>query len=104
VVPAVKCADDPNNQSAVMRLVDVAPSSVAQFRFYEDLNDFLAPAFRKSELPYALTDTPSVEDAIEAIGQPSRNFRAAAPLLPTNTRLLVAASFLIAASIRLASD
>jgi hypothetical protein len=43
---------------------------VAQFRFYEELNDFLAPALRKSEFPYAFTGTQSVKDAIEAIGVP----------------------------------
>jgi uncharacterized protein len=49
---------------------DVAAPSVAQFRFYEELNDFLAPALRKCEFPYAFTGTPSVKDAIEAIGVP----------------------------------
>src|SRR6266849_4499289 len=53
-----------------MRLVDVAPPSVAQFRFYEELNDFLAPALRKCEFAYAFTGTPSVKDAFEAIGVP----------------------------------
>ena len=43
---------------------------MAQFRFYEELNDFLAPALRKCEFPYAFTGTPSVKDAIEAIGVP----------------------------------
>ena len=49
---------------------DAAAPSVAQFRFYEELNDFLAPALRKCEFPYAFTGTPSVKDAIEAIGVP----------------------------------
>ena len=49
--------------------VAVAPS-VARFRFYEELNDFLAPALRKCEFPYPFTGTPSVKDAIEAIGVP----------------------------------
>src|SRR5437868_7866953 len=49
---------------------DVAAPSVTQFRFYEELNDFLAPALRKCEFPYAFTGTPSVKDAIEAIGVP----------------------------------
>ena len=38
------------------------------------------------------------------LSQINRSFRAAALVLPTSFRLLVAASFLIAASIRLASD
>jgi uncharacterized protein with PIN domain len=53
----------------VAHFVDVVPS-VARFRFYEELNDFLAPARRKCEFPYAFTGTPSVKDAIEAIGVP----------------------------------
>ena len=53
-----------------MSFPDVAAPSVARFRFYEELNDFLAPALRKCEFPYAFTGTPSVKDAIEAIGVP----------------------------------
>jgi len=54
----------------VLYFPDVAAPSVAQFRFYEELNDFLAPALRKCEFAYAFTGTPSVKDAIEAIGVP----------------------------------
>jgi uncharacterized protein with PIN domain len=54
----------------VVYFPDVAAPSVAQFRFYEELNDFLAPALRKCEFSYAFTGTPSVKDAIEAIGVP----------------------------------
>jgi len=46
------------------------PHLLAQFRFYEELNDFLTPALRKCEFPYAFTGTPSVKDAIEALGVP----------------------------------
>ena len=42
----------------------------ATFRFYEELNDFLPPAKRKVEFPYAFAGSPSVKDAIEAIGVP----------------------------------
>lgn len=42
----------------------------AYFRFYEELNDFLPPAKRKSEFPYTFQGTPSVKHAIEAIGVP----------------------------------
>ncbi len=45
--------------------------------------------------------TPS---ACSTIGQPSRIFRTSLPVLPTSFRLLTAVSFLIAASIRQASD
>ena len=47
-----------------------APRSRAEFRFYEELNDFLAPARRKRAFAYAFNGTPSVKDAIEAIGVP----------------------------------
>ncbi len=46
------------------------PVTLAQFRFYEELNDFLAPARRKQPFDYAFNGTPSVKDAIEAIGVP----------------------------------
>src|SRR4051794_1820830 len=42
----------------------------AEFRFYEELNDFLAPPRRKQAFVYAFSGTPSVKDAIEAIGVP----------------------------------
>jgi uncharacterized protein with PIN domain len=42
----------------------------AEFRFYEELNDFLPPARRKRAFPYPLQGTPSVKDAIEALGVP----------------------------------
>ncbi|MDQ2696106.1 MAG: Mut7-C ubiquitin/RNAse domain-containing protein [Pseudomonadota bacterium] len=43
---------------------------LAEFRFYEELNDFLPPARRKLAFSYAFAGTPSVKDAIEAIGVP----------------------------------
>ncbi|MGH8286375.1 MAG: Mut7-C RNAse domain-containing protein [Steroidobacteraceae bacterium] len=41
-----------------------------EFRFYEELNDFLATARRKCAFPYRFRGTPAVKDAIEAIGVP----------------------------------
>lgn len=46
------------------------PQPHAQFRFYEELNDFLAPERRRVAFDYAFNGTPSVKDAIEAIGVP----------------------------------
>jgi uncharacterized protein len=46
------------------------PAAEAEFRFYEELNDFLAPALRKRAFAYRFNGTPSVKDAIEAIGVP----------------------------------
>lgn len=42
----------------------------AQFRFYEELNDFLPSAKRKIVFAYEFNGNPSVKDAIEAIGVP----------------------------------
>lgn len=42
----------------------------AQFRFYEELNDFLAPYQRKQSIEYVFDGHPAVKDAIEAQGVP----------------------------------
>ena len=42
----------------------------AEFRFYEELNDFLAPERRRTSFAYGVAGTRSVKDAIEAIGVP----------------------------------
>jgi hypothetical protein len=42
--------------------------TVATFRFYEELNDFLAPERRKVEFSYACARAATVKNAIEAIG------------------------------------
>ena len=42
----------------------------AEFRFYEELNDFLPPERRKREFDYAFDGTPAVKDVIEAVGVP----------------------------------
>jgi uncharacterized protein with PIN domain len=42
----------------------------AQFRFYAELNDFLAHGKRQKAFPYAFSGRPSVKDAVEAIGVP----------------------------------
>jgi uncharacterized protein len=44
--------------------------NVAEFRFYEELNDFLPPARRKRASEWRFRGTPSVKDTIEAIGVP----------------------------------
>ena len=45
-------------------------SKTAFFRFYGELNDFLAAPHRQSALPYRFWGQPAVKDAIEAIGVP----------------------------------
>ncbi|MCI0401084.1 MAG: Mut7-C ubiquitin/RNAse domain-containing protein [Gammaproteobacteria bacterium] len=42
----------------------------AEFRFYEELNDFLPPERRKCRLLYRAADRASVKHAIEALGVP----------------------------------
>jgi len=42
----------------------------AEFRFYEELNDFLSPARRKRDFTYTFHGRPAVKDAIEALGVP----------------------------------
>jgi uncharacterized protein with PIN domain len=42
----------------------------ASFRFYEELNDFLPQQKRKKSFTYRFSGSPSVKDAIEAIGIP----------------------------------
>ena len=44
--------------------------SEAQFRFYEELNDFLPVGRRKRDFAYGFTGAPAVKDAIEALGVP----------------------------------
>jgi uncharacterized protein with PIN domain len=44
--------------------------SLAYFRFYEELNDFLPAKKRKQLFSYEFLGNPSVKDAIEAIGVP----------------------------------
>ncbi|PZP57913.1 MAG: twitching motility protein PilT [Azospira oryzae] len=42
----------------------------ARFRFYEELNDFLAPERRKTEFEYRCARAATVKNAIEALGVP----------------------------------
>jgi uncharacterized protein with PIN domain len=44
--------------------------NLAWFRFYEELNEFLPSGKRKKGFPYSFYGTPSVKDAIEALGVP----------------------------------
>jgi uncharacterized protein len=42
----------------------------ADFRFYEELNDFLPPAQRKKTLSYKFNGHPGIKDPVEAFGVP----------------------------------
>jgi hypothetical protein len=46
------------------------PAASAEFRFYEELNDFLPPDRRYASFEYSVAGTRSVKDAIEALGVP----------------------------------
>jgi uncharacterized protein with PIN domain len=45
-------------------------SRSCEFRFYEELNDYLPPGQQKRTVTRAITGTPSVKDAIESFGVP----------------------------------
>ncbi|KAA3622198.1 MAG: twitching motility protein PilT [Proteobacteria bacterium] len=45
-------------------------SCTAEFRFYEELNDFLPPQRRKRTIAYTFEGSPGVKDPIEAMGVP----------------------------------
>lgn len=47
-----------------------ACAHAAEFRFYEELNDFLKPEQRKRTLTYRFNGHPGIKDAIEAQGVP----------------------------------
>lgn len=49
---------------------DLQTRAVAEFRFYEELNDFLAPERRKRAFPVPIDRGRSVKDAIESVGVP----------------------------------
>ena len=46
------------------------PMTIAQFRFYEELNDFLAPARRKRSFELRCAEAATVKNAIESAGVP----------------------------------
>lgn len=47
-----------------------ARTASAEFRFYEELNDFLAPELRRKAFPVAIDRARSAKDAIESLGVP----------------------------------
>ena len=44
--------------------------NLAWFRFYEELNDFLPAGKREMPIPHSFRGSPSVKDAVEALGVP----------------------------------
>lgn len=44
--------------------------SIAEFRFYEELNDYLPPPHRRCSFVHAFDGTPAVKDVIEGLGVP----------------------------------
>jgi uncharacterized protein with PIN domain len=46
------------------------PEYIAEFRFYAQLNDFLAPEQRKRTIPYRFNGHPGIKDPIEVFGVP----------------------------------
>ena len=72
VMPAYPFADKSDHPAARTRSRDSHPRRVrtAEFRFYEELNDFLPAERRKVAFPYRFEGTPAVRDLIQAIGVP----------------------------------
>ncbi|QGX40780.1 Mut7-C RNAse domain-containing protein [Permianibacter aggregans] len=62
--------NDSNSPSARLLPKTGRGERVCEFRFYEELNAFLPPEWRKKTLRYAFNGTPSVKDAIQALGVP----------------------------------
>ena len=55
----------------ILRMHDFDSDTPAVFlRFYEELNDFLPPKWRKVEFAYPLAGHPSIKDVVEAVGVP----------------------------------
>jgi uncharacterized protein with PIN domain len=52
------------------RVSHARPTRQAEFRFYEELNDFLPAARRKRAFMYPFQGTPAVRDLVQAIGVP----------------------------------
>ncbi|MDO9047434.1 MAG: Mut7-C RNAse domain-containing protein [Methylobacter sp.] len=46
------------------------PEHTAEFRFYEELNDFLPPEQRKRTMHYRFSGHPGIKDPIEVFGVP----------------------------------
>jgi uncharacterized protein len=44
--------------------------NTAEFRLYEELNDFLLPEYYKQSFPYTFNGHPAIKDSIEALGVP----------------------------------
>ncbi len=45
-------------------------TKTAEFRFYEELNDFLPPDKRKVRFDHSFSDQPAIKDVIESLGVP----------------------------------
>jgi len=52
------------------KLISMAPDRIVNFRFYEELNDFLPKEKRKIPFTYVFKFNQTVKDAIEALGVP----------------------------------
>jgi len=69
-VAFAKRSGDRVTDGIMASLLHASPQSTCEFRFYEELGDFLAPARRKRSFVHAFDGTPSVKDRIESLGVP----------------------------------
>lgn len=56
----------------MIKLKDPHPviKRTAEFRFYQELNDYITTRLRKKSFTYEFTGHPSIKDVVEAIGVP----------------------------------
>ncbi|MDG3016480.1 Mut7-C RNAse domain-containing protein [Speluncibacter jeojiensis] len=54
----------------VDKVPDAGGRARCEFRFYEELNDFLRPALRKRTFTHDFDGTPTVKDRVESLGVP----------------------------------
>ena len=67
--------------------------TVARFRFYEELNDFLAPEHHKREFDARCARAATVKNAIEALGVPPASAIPAEPGTPHRVPAQLIAAF-----------
>jgi len=73
-VPRRRGGAHAGGRTRVLRSADkragTADPRACEFRFYEELNDYLPPQLRKRSFTRPIAGTPAVKDAIEALGVP----------------------------------
>jgi uncharacterized protein with PIN domain len=69
-VPLARVLGAPHIDAMFSDSVPAPERALVHFRFYEELNDFLAPALRRRDIEYRCARAATVKNAIEALGVP----------------------------------